>query len=76
MWTGVVPLYGVLGEPVSSGVTGEQGESEDAMGQIEEWRTEFNEKLKKYSEAAAVVGKDEKDMREVVDRIGSEARAT
>jgi hypothetical protein len=68
VWSGVVPLYEVLGTPVSSGIMGAQGESDDAIRQVERWRRGRNEVSKQYAESIAAVGPVEKDMKDQVEK--------
>ncbi|KAL1881581.1 hypothetical protein Plec18167_003178 [Paecilomyces lecythidis] len=49
VWTGVVPLYEVLGTPVSSGGFPERGIQE----QLEDWRASRNETERGYAEEVA-----------------------
>lgn len=62
VWTGVVPVYEVLGEPVGSGVFPER----TAKGQVEEWRVGRNEREKGYAERVAQPSEVEIKMREMV----------
>lgn len=68
VWSGVLPLYEVLGTPVSSGVMGAQGESASALKQVENWRLGRNEASRQYAERVAAIGSVEKDMKEQVDK--------
>lgn len=63
VWSGVVPVYQVLGKPVSSSVMGERGESSEALRLVEEWRAGVSTRSKEYAEAAAVAGEEERRMR-------------
>ncbi|KAL2215178.1 hypothetical protein M432DRAFT_142294 [Thermoascus aurantiacus ATCC 26904] len=62
VWTGVVPVYEVLGEPVGSGVFPER----TVQGQVEEWRVGRNEREKSYAERVAQPSEVEVKMRELV----------
>ncbi|KAH8690695.1 hypothetical protein BGW36DRAFT_411500 [Talaromyces proteolyticus] len=68
IWSGIIPLYEVLGSPISSGVMGAQGESEDALKQVEDWLSRQNEDSKSYAEAAAAVSSVERDLRHQIQK--------
>ncbi|KAF2850093.1 5-nitroimidazole antibiotic resistance protein [Plenodomus tracheiphilus IPT5] len=53
VWTGVVPYWGVWGEPVGSGVPGGR---EDVEGYIEEWRVGENARAEEYAIGAVAEG--------------------
>lgn len=90
VWTGVVPLYETLGEPVESTVkvsvygnvvrrTGEGGglnltAKPRADEVLERWRAELNDRAKTHAVTAAQPGKNERDMREKVTRWEMENR--
>ncbi|CRG82704.1 hypothetical protein PISL3812_00048 [Talaromyces islandicus] len=68
VWSGVVPLYELLGTPVSSEVMGSHGNSESALQQVESWRRGRNKASRQYAESVAAVGPVEKDMKEQVEK--------
>ncbi|EXJ77212.1 hypothetical protein A1O3_10370 [Capronia epimyces CBS 606.96] len=52
VWSGVVPLYEVLGQPAASNVEGPGGEPR-GLKAVEEWRQERNRREKEYAERVA-----------------------
>lgn len=63
VWSGVVPLYEVLGEGISSEIMHHWGETSEALYQVDSWRRERNELSKKYAETAAEVSTVEREMK-------------
>ncbi|KAL2262054.1 hypothetical protein VTK26DRAFT_2617 [Humicola hyalothermophila] len=50
VWTGVVPVWSVMGEPVEAGYNRVEG----VPGYLEEWRTEMNKDAEAYAKENAV----------------------
>jgi hypothetical protein len=63
VWSGVVPLYEVLGEGISSEIMAHWGETPEALQQVDSWRTERNELSRKYAETVAAVGTVEQEIK-------------
>lgn len=54
VWSGVVPLYEVLAQPVAGSVEGPGGDPR-GLKAVEAWRAERNQREREYAESAAQI---------------------